>query len=158
MRIGLIPSLMMSLLAVYGTALPVPQSTRPSEPQVTLDGRWQVKFSMAGLEKNLTVICMPGGVASFVLLDTAPDSKPAGDPLPGTWSQLTNNRVSFSSEVELPIGTCCREKGTLILKGRLGSNNSISGKLIFVTSIDEEESPYKFHTIVGSFTATRVLK
>jgi hypothetical protein len=27
--------------------------------------------------------------------------------------------------------------------------------LIFVTSVDEEESPYKFHTIIGTFTATR---
>jgi len=88
-----------------------------------------------------------------MLLDTGPDDKPVPDPAPAVWSQLTNNRVSFSGETELPLGTCCREIGTLIFKGKFQSNTSIVGKLIFVTNIDEEESPYKYSSRVGTFTA-----
>jgi hypothetical protein len=113
---------------------------------------------MAGVEKNLILVSQARGVASFLLLDTGPDDKPVAHPQPATWSQLTNDRVSFSGEAELPMGTCCREIGTLIFKGKFISRNSISGKLIFVTSILEEESPYGFHSAVGTFTATRDLK
>jgi hypothetical protein len=43
-----------------------------------------------------------------------------------------------------------------MFKGKFISSNSISGKLIFVTSVDEEESPYKFHSMIGAFTANRI--
>jgi hypothetical protein len=120
-------------------------------------GRWRVKFALsAGVEKNLIFHSEAKGSGFFQLLDTGPDDKPVPSPQPAVWSQLTNNRVSFSGEVELPIGTCCREIGTLMFKGRFVSSNSISGKLIFVTNIDEEESPYQFRSVVGTFTATRV--
>ena len=160
MRYCLTCLLMMWVLAVQGLALqaPPPKSAVLPEQLIFPLGRWQVKFTMAGLEKNLILDAQAGGVASFVLLDTGPDNGRILDPQPAAWSQLTNNRVSICGEVELPIGTCCREMGTLIFKGKLSSNNSMLGKLIFVTSIDEEESPYGFRSIVGKFTATRALK
>ena len=88
---------------------------------------------------------------------TGPDNKPAADLQTAVWSQLTNDRVSFSGEAELPIGTCCREIGTLVFKGRFDSNDSLFGKLLFVTSVDEEESPFKYRSLVGTFTAKRML-
>jgi len=115
-----------------------------------------VRFILSsGGEKNLIFDSKAKGTGSFLLLDTRPGDKAEPDLLPAVWSQLTNNRVSFSGEAELPIGTCCRERGTLIFKGKFESSNYISGKLIFVTSVDEEESPYKFRSEVGTFTATR---
>jgi len=111
---------------------------------------------MMGLEKNLILVSQEKGVASFLLLDTWPDDKPVPNSLPAVWSRLTNDRVSFSGEAELPIGTCCREIGTLIFKGKFSSPNSISGKVVFVTSVDEDESPYKLRSVIGSFTATRL--
>lgn len=120
-------------------------------------GRWRVKFSFTGeVEKNLIFDSKTRGVGSFQLLDTGPDDKPVPTPLPAVWSQLTNDRISLSGEVELPLGTCCREMGTLIFKGKFNSTNSISGKLIFVTSVDEEENPYQYRSKVGTFTATRM--
>jgi len=145
MKLGFLCLLLIPLLASQQ------QSTDPV-------GRWQVKFVMADVEKNLILVAQPKGAASFLLLDTAPDNKPVADAQPAAWSQLTNDRISFSGEVELPIGTCCREMGTLIFKGKFTAKNSMAGKLIFVTSVDEEESPYKFRSEVGTFTATRVLK
>ena len=160
MKYGSVSLLLICLVAFQQGALhgAAAQSAGTQEQKIVLAGRWRVKFTMAGLEKNLILVSRAGGIASFVLQDTAPDDKPVGGSQPAAWSQLTGNRVSFSGEVELPIGTCCREMGTLIFKGRFSSNNSMSGKLVFVTSVDEEESPYKFRTVIGNFTATRVLK
>ena len=122
-----------------------------------LTGRWQVSFAINNDEKkNLIFEAKAKGAGSFSLLDTGPDNKPVPDPLPAAWSELTNDRVSFSGEVELPLGTCCRELGTLIFKGRFQSADSIKGTMIFVTSVDEEESAYKFHSAVNTFTATRI--
>jgi hypothetical protein len=132
------------------------QANKASVPATNFAGRWQVKFAVAGVEKHLIVVSQPRGIASFLLQDTGPEDKPVADPQPAVWSQLTNDRVSFSGEVELPIGTCCREMGTLIFKAKFSSNNLVSGKLIFVTSVEEEENPYKFRSLVGTFTATRV--
>ena len=122
-----------------------------------LTGRWRVTFSLSGdAQKNLVLDSKARGSGSFTLLDPGPDNKPVAEPVAAAWSELSNNRVSFSGEVELPLGNCCREIGTLIFKGKFQSSNSITGKLIFVTSIDEEESPYQFRSHVGTFSATRV--
>jgi hypothetical protein len=158
MKHGFISVLLVLLLAIQGVAIQANPPQAKPKPSPTPIGRWRVKFTMSGLEKNLILVSKPGGIASFLLLDTGLDHKPVADQQPAAWSQLTNGRVSFSGEAELPIGTCCREIGTLILKGRFSSNDSITGKLVFVTSVDEEESPYKLKSAVGSFTATRVLK
>jgi len=122
-----------------------------------LSGRWRVKFDMSGMgEKNLLFDAQGRGVGSFLLLDTAPDGQSADEPQPGAWSQTTNNRVNFSGEVELPIGTCCREVGTLVFKGNFNSPKSISGKAIFVASTTDAENCIGFRGMLGTFTATRI--
>src|SRR5215204_3994649 len=139
----------MLISAVAGQQVAPPQSGK-------LTGCWQVSFAINGdAKKSLIFEPKAKGGGSFSLLDTGPDNKPVPDPAPAAWSELTNNRVSFSSEVELPLGNCCRELGTLMFKGKFESSDSIKGTLIFVTSVDEEESPYKFHSAIGTFTATR---
>ena len=135
----------------------VGQQVAPASGKLT--GRWQVSFALNGDEKKSLIFeSKAKGAGSFSLLDTGPDNKPVPDPVPAGWSELTNNRVSFSGEVELPLGTCCREFGTLMFKGKFESADSIKGSMVFVTSVDEEESPYKFHSAVGTFTATRLSK
>ena len=126
---------------------------------IDLTGRWRVKFTFAGrTEMNLILDAQAKGAGTFLLLDTAPDSKPETSPRPAAWLQTTNERTGFSGEVELPIGTCCRETGTLIFKGKFASNNSLSGKVIFVGSTEEEENPIGFRAMVGTFSATRIVE
>src|SRR4029453_2984537 len=72
--------------------------TNSAEPK-PLIGRWQVKFNYTGLEKSLVFESQAKGSGSFRLLDTGPDDKPALSLHPAIWSQLTNDRVSFSGEV-----------------------------------------------------------
>jgi len=146
-------SLLLVLIAVSLFAARVEAQKNASK----LHGRWRVTFKMDGLEKNVIFEARDNGSGSFKLLDTAPDDKPVAQPVPAVWSQLTNDRVSFSGEAELPIGTCCREVGTMIFKGRFTPQNTITGTLIFVTSVDEEESAFKFRSEVGTFIASRVL-
>jgi len=151
--------ILIPLVSVQAVAFQTHFSQSKATPlsSLKLNGRWRVKFAFSGLEKHLTFDAGAKGTGFFLLQDTGPDDKPVADPQPATWSQLTNDRVSFSGEAELPIGTCCRELGTVIFKGKFSSNNTIAGTLIFVTGIDEEESPYKFHSLVGTFEANRIL-
>ena len=151
--------ILLSIMALHGAVLNAtsPQAESPAQATRRLAGRWRVKFTLSGgSEKNLILDSQANGVGAFRLLDTGQDDKPVAAAQPAVWSQLTNDRVSFSGEVELPIGTCCREMGTLIFKGKFVSSNSISGKLVFVTSVAEEENPYKFRSLVGTFDATRL--
>jgi hypothetical protein len=136
--------------------LPQAASTQPREKE--LAGRWRVKFTFAGRsEMNLIFESQAKGDGTFLLLDTAPDSKPEASPRSATWTETTNDRVSFSGEVELPIGTCCRETGTLIFKGKFGADKILSGKVIFIASTEEEENPIGFRAMIGTFTASRVV-
>ena len=138
-------------LIVVGASSAHAQTSNPSPV-----GRWQVKFTVVETsEKNLVFTALEGGDGSFQLLDTGPDNKPVPNPHAAAWS-FANGNLSISGEVELQTGACCRETGTLILKAKLTSNNTLSGKLIFVTNIDEDESPYKYHATVGTFTASRL--
>ncbi len=125
-------------------------------PAGKLNGRWRVKFTLAGIEKNVIFETKENGAGTFKLLDTGPGDKAVADPIPAVWSELTNNRVSFSGETELPLGTCCREVGTMMFKGKFSSSNTVSGILVFVTSVDQEESAFKFRSEVGTFVASRV--
>lgn len=157
------PLIVMSLVGAQGVAFPArsPQETASASPSQTVNllGRWRVAFTISGIgEKNLIFDSQANGSGSFLLLDAGPDSKPMTTPLPAVWSETTNNRVSFSGEVELPLGTCCRETGTLIFKGKFDSTNVMSGKAIFVGSTIDEENFNGFRSTVGSFTATRVVK
>ncbi len=152
--------LLVSVVAIQGVALQSAslQPARISLQTVALAGRWQVKFTIAGVQKNLVFNAKAKGSGSFLLLDTGLDNKPVPGLQPAAWSELTNERVSFSGEAELPLGTCCREIGTLLFKGKFSSNDSLSGKVVFVTSVDEDESPYKLKSMIGTFTATRIAK
>lgn len=144
-----------SIIAPHGTSISNAQ-TAPAAT-ATAVGRWHVKFALVGgSEKNLVFEAREGGGGILRLMDTGVDDKPVPTPQTAAWS-LTGNNLSISSEVELALGSCsCRETGTLIFKAKFSSANSIAGKIIFVTNVDEEESPYKYRSTVGTFTASRL--
>ena len=147
--------IIIAVFILFSTA--AAQQTGPAPARGKLTGRWRVTFSITGdPEKHLIFEVKPKGAGSFQLLDTGPDDKPVADAAPAVWSEIENDRVSFASEIEMQLGTCCRQWGTLIFKGKFKSNTSITGGIIFVTSIDEEESPYKYRSHIGTFTATLV--
>jgi hypothetical protein len=120
-----------------------------TSPAPSPTGRWQVKLTLIDTsEQNLVFTAHEGGDGTLQL---GSDTKPVA----AAWS-LTKGNLSVSGEVELQLGTCCRETGTVILKAKLTSNNSLTGKVIFVTNVDEDESPYRYKSTIGTFTATRL--
>src|SRR6476620_61191 len=115
-------------LLLFVATYAVPQ-TPPH--QNTLTGSWHIKFTFAGRsEMNLVFNAKEKSAGTLLLLDTAPDSKPETSPRPAAWLQTTNDRFGLSGEVELPFGSCCRETGTLVFKGKFASNKSLSGRVI----------------------------
>lgn len=143
------------LLALFAGGAIAFQAEVQAQP-ANLAGRWRVKFNLQGIgEKNLIFYAQARGAGSFLLLDAGPDNKPAAGPVSAAWSDTTGDRVSFSGEVELPLGTCCREIGTLIFKGKLTSSDTITGKAIFIGIGEDEENFTGFRSTRGSFTANR---
>jgi len=133
-----------------------PQHKTDQQAPTALVGRWHVNFLMRGLPKNLVADVRADGTAMFELLDTSADDGPVPQPQPASWSSLSDERISIAGDAELPLGTCCRERGTLVLKGKFSSATTISGKLVFLTSTDDDESPVKLRAEIGTFTATRI--
>ena len=155
MRRLVIAFALLSLASVYGVSAQTPPS-KDSSKETSFAGRWQVKFTLMNSdEKNLILVAKENGAGFLELKDTGPDNKPVPTPQPAIWSK-TADKLNISSIVELPIGTCCREIGTVIFKAKIASNNSVAGNVVFVTNTDEEESPYKYRSTVGTFSATRL--
>src|SRR5215211_5479032 len=146
--------IILAVFILFSTAA-AQQTAPPRGNGGKLTGRWRVTFSITGdPEKHLIFEVKPKGAGSFSLLDTGPDNNAVPDPAPAVCSELDNDRVSFAGETELKLGICCRQVETLIFKEKFKSGTSIAGGIIFVTSIDEEESPYKYRSHIGTFTAT----
>ena len=147
------------IVVVFGATFQIagaqtpPAQPPPAEPSLT--GSWRIVLILGGVQKEMIFKSKPRGFGSFLFMDSS-NHKPPVTALPAAWSRSGNNRVSFSGEAELPLGTCCTEWGTVAFKGRFASNDSIAGKVVFVTSIDEDESPYKLRSTIGTFTAVRM--
>lgn len=151
----------LSTLIVVGATLQVAiaqtPSAKPRYQETKLAGDWRVVLNLAGVKKDLIFKSAPQGLGSFLLMDSGPGQKPPVTLLPAVWSRNTNDGVSFTGEAVLPLGTCCVEMGTVVFKGRFESKDSIAGKVVFVTGIDEDESPFKLRSVIGTFTAVRIV-
>lgn len=155
-KLRLFALLILSLVA-FQFPLAVSHAWGQATPAHSLVGRWKVKFSLRGVgENNLLFEAKAQGVGSFQLLDTGPDKKPVAELVPSVWSETTNDRISFSGNFDLQLGECCRELGTVIFKGKFLSNDSISGKAIYVGTTVDEENFNGYRSTVGDFTAVRV--
>ena len=147
----------MKFLALLGIGLLLfsPPVFSRSETR-SLSGRWRVEFALtSGDKKHLIVDAKTKGNGTLLGLDTAEGNKQIPESLPGVWSETANGRVTFSGDIELPLGTCCREVGTLILKGEYSSDTSLKGRAIFITNTTDDENFVGYRSDVGTFTATR---
>jgi len=127
-----------------------------SSPVRSLGGHWRVEFALSsGEKKHLIIEAKAKGNGTLLGVDTAEGNKQTPESLPAVWSETSNGRVTFSGDIELPLGTCCREVGTLILKGAYVSDTSLKGRAIFITSTTDDENFIGYRSDVGAFTATR---
>ena len=146
----------MKLFALLVIALTLSGTPAARSETRSLTGRWRVEFSLtSGEKKHLLFEAKAKGDGTLFGLDTAEGNKQSTESLPAVWSETNNERLTFSGDIELPLGTCCREVGTLIFKGAFVTDNSLKGRAIFITNTTDEENFVGYRSDIGSFTATR---
>jgi hypothetical protein len=121
---------------------------------------WDVSFTLMGptanvVPRRLFFMSFTDNTGTFRM--TGPRTTwPVQTTFPAVWAAPTPTFMSFSGEVEFPIGNCCRETGTLIFKGDRSNTGVISGAAIFVTNVQSPANPVPYIIRTGTFVATPV--
>ena len=121
-------------------------------------GGWSVSYILAGpttstTSRQLIFISLSNGTGTFRMIGPR-TSTTTQTVFPAVYDWVTPGYISFTSEVELPIGNCCREAGTLIFKGNASNTGVISGPVIFVISMPMATTPQPYVIRTGTFVAT----
>ena len=119
---------------------------------------WSVSYTLPGpttsnTSRQLIFISLTNGTGTFRMIGPRTTTT-TQTVFPAVYDWVTPDYISFTSEVELPIGNCCREAGTLIFKGTRSDTGVITGPVIFVVSLPMAASPQPYVIRTGSFTAT----
>ena len=143
-------ALLITCLAVLLFALPAVAQNSP----IPVSG-WNVSYTLIGpttatLSRQLTFMSFSNGTATFRIIGPR-TTMTTQNTFPAVYDWVTQDFISFSSEVELPIGNCCRESGTLIFKGRRSNTGSLTGSVLFVVNEPAAIVPYVIRT--GTFVA-----
>jgi hypothetical protein len=122
---------------------------------VNVIGIWTVEVAFEnGENRSFRVEAREAGTGSFLLLDPRLKVWGPARPSEAKWTQ-GDGSVMFSGPVEFPLGNVGRDAGTLVLKGKFGAGDSISGEAIFFRSDQEPTDPKAKPSKSGSFKATR---
>ena len=115
-------------------------------------GSWRVDIMFAnGESRSLRFDAHGGGEGSLRLLDPRSNvSGPGSKPSEAKWTLGKGNSVTFSGPVEFPLGNVGRDPGTLVFKGKLERETSITGEVDFSPLIGEQPPKH------GTFKAVRV--
>ena len=145
------PALILILFAqVFGAGLSQAQSSN-------VTGSWKVEITFGNGEgRSLRFEARESGKGSFQLLD--PKSKVWGSagPSEAKWTSGDDGSVMFSGTVEFLIGNVGRDAGTLVLKGKLGTEGTITGAATFFPLDQDPKDPKARPSKSGSFKAIRV--
>lgn len=138
------------VVLVFLCALPVFSQNSP----VPVAG-WDVTFTLENsLSRRLTFISMSNGTGTFRIIGPRPTTTATGI-VPAVWSRPVPGLMSFSGEVQLPVGNCCRETGTLMFKGTQNTTSGIiTGRAIFVSDLSPTTTPAGNGVQFGTFVAT----
>jgi hypothetical protein len=113
-------------------------------------GSWKVDITFTnGESRSLRFDAQGAGKGSFLLLDPRSKVWGPGKPSEAKWTQGEGNAVTFSGPVEFPLGNVGRDPGTLVFKGKLETETSITGEVDFSPLIGDQPSKH------GTFKAVR---
>ena len=123
-------------------------------------GGWNLSYSLVSptttnTSRQLLFISYSDGTGTFRMIGPR-TSTTTQSIFPAVYDWVTPSFISFASEVELPLGNCCREAGTLIFKGNRSNTGVISGPVIFVVSMPMATTPAPYVIRTGTFVATPV--
>jgi hypothetical protein len=120
-------------------------------------GTWTVEVAFEnGENRSVRVEAREAGAGSFLLLDPMLKVWGPAQPSEAKWTQSNDGAVMFSGAVEFPLGNVGRDVGTLVLKGKFGTADSINGEATFFRVDQERAEPDLKPSKSGSFKATRV--
>ena len=119
---------------------------------------WNVSYVLPGpttsnTSRQLIFMSFSNGTGTFRMIGPRLTTS-TQTVFPAVFDWVTPNYISFTSEVELPLGNCCREAGTLIFKGNASNTGVISGPVLFVVSMPMATTPQPYVIRTGTFVAT----
>lgn len=142
------------ILMLFAQILGVDSSKAQSS---NIIGSWKVEITFGNGESRLFRLEARGsGEGSLLLID--PKSKFWGPTKPSEakWIQGDEGSVVFSGAVEFLIGNVGRDAGTLVLKGKFGTRDSVAGEAMFFSLDQDPKDPKAKPSKSGSFKATRL--
>ena len=117
----------------------------------TVNGSWKIDVTFAN-DQHRFLRFDAQNEGKGILAVTDPQSKvwAGAKPSEAKWTLGEGNSVTFSGPVEFLIGNVGRDAGTLTLKGKFASPDSIAGEVDFSPLVGDGPSKH------GTFKATRV--
>ena len=135
---------------ILGAGLSLAQSSK-------VIGSWKVEITFAnGDSRSLRFESRESGKGSFLLLDPKLKVWGPAKPLEAKWTQNAEGSIMISGAVEFPLGNVGRDAGTLVLKGKFGTEGSISGEAAFFPIGLDPTDPKSTPAKRGTFKAVRV--
>jgi hypothetical protein len=113
-------------------------------------GNWNVEITFGdGNQRALRFDAQGEGKGSWQLIDQK--AKVWGMPTSwsGRWAPGDGNSVTFSGNVEFPLGNVGRDTGTLVCKGKFETPDVITGEVDFGPLVGDRPTKH------GTFKATR---
>jgi len=121
-----------------------------------LIGRWEVEITFGnGEERSLRFEAWDGGTGSFLLLDPRSKAWGRATPSQAKWTPGNDGSVLLSGPVEFPLGNIGRDPGTLVFKGKFGTDGTIRGSAEFFRLGQDLKDPKAKPSKSGSFKAVR---
>lgn len=144
----------MQLALALSTLVLLATMAQGAAPTPTLAGTWKIEISFAnGQSRAVQFTALSSGTGSFTAIVPKPNQIVSGEPAAAKWTR-TQDSVTFSGPVQFPLGNVGIERGTLLLKGKMNADGSITGEAKFTRDPDPtnpNEQPAKS----GTFKATR---
>ena len=119
-------------------------------------GSWKVEITFGnGESRSFRFEARESGKGSFLLLDPRLKVWGPARPSEATWTLADEGSVVFSGAVEFPLGNVGRDAGTLVLKGKFGTEGSITGEAKFFPLDQDPKDPKARPSKSGTFKANR---
>jgi hypothetical protein len=119
-------------------------------------GSWKVEITFGnGDGRSLRFEARESGKGSFLLLDPRLKVWGPARPSEAKWTQGDEGSVMLGS-VEFLLGNVGRDAGTLVLKGKFGTEGTVTGAAIFFPLDQDPKDSKARPSKSGSFKAIRV--
>jgi hypothetical protein len=122
-------------------------------------GSWKVEITFGnGDARSLRFEARESGEGSFRLLDLRSKVWGLAGPSEAKWTRGDEGSVMFSGTVEFPLGNVGRDAGTLVLKGKFGTDGTITGAAVFFPLDQDPKDPKARPSKSGSYKAIRITR